>query len=172
MAIKNKIYIILITLVLTAVVLVVFFVWPLLREIKMSSEELLLKKNSIAILRVKASEIENFEKNYFLYEPNLEKIEQLFIDSKDPVDFIEFLERTASNSGITSKISLLPLPAGENQNFISFQFFSTGDFSKILEFSEKLEAGPYLIEIKNLVIKNSTNQNVDATFLIKAFTKQ
>ena len=88
------------------------------------------------------------------------------------MDFIEFLEKTASDFEITSKISLLPSPAKENQDFISFQFFSTGDFLKILEFTEKLEAGPYLIEIKNLVIKSSTKESVNANFLIKAFTKQ
>ena len=172
MAIKKKSYIILLTFILITTVLVMFFVYPLLREIKINSEELLLEKKRTATLEFQAKETETFQKNYSLYAPNLEKIEQLFIDSKDPVDFIKFLEKTASNSGITSKISLLPSPEKDNQNFISFQFFSNGDFSKILEFSEKLETGPYLIEIKNLVIKNSTNQNVDANFLIKVFTKQ
>ena len=125
--------------------LVMFSVWPLLIEIKTNSNELLLKKNNIVALKAQADEIENFEKNYDSYRPNLEKMEQLFIDSKNPVDFIKFLEKTASDSEITSKISLLPSPQEENQTFITLQFFSTGDFSKILEFSEKLEAGPYLI---------------------------
>ena len=172
MASKKKIYTTLIIFVLIAIALVVFSVWPLLTEIKMNSEELLLGKNNIATLGVQANEIENFEKNYENYKPNLEKMEQLFIDSKDPVDFIKFLEKTASDSEITSEISLLPSSQKENQTFITFQFFSNGDFSKMLEFSEKLEAGPYLIEIKNLTIKNSTEQKVDANFLLKVFTKQ
>ncbi|MEK7540954.1 MAG: hypothetical protein AAB529_01820 [Patescibacteria group bacterium] len=178
---SKKINIALIIFVLIVVALIAFFIRPLLAEIKMSSKEAFLEKNNIATLGIQANEIENFEKNYSLYKPDLEKMEQLFIDSKNPVDFIKFLEKTASDLEITSKISLLPPPKKGNQNFISFQFFSSGDFSKMLEFSEKLETGPYLIEIKNLTIKNSTEQNisknyspekVDTLFLIKAFTKQ
>lgn len=157
---------------LIAIALVIFSVWPLLIEIKIHSKELLSEKNDIATLGTQTNEIENFEKNYEVYKPNLEKMEQLFIDSKDPVDFIKFLEKIASDSEITSEISLLPSPQEKNQTFITFQFFSNGDFSKILEFSEKLETGPYLIEIKNLTIKNSFSEKVDANFLIKAFTKQ
>lgn len=181
MASKKKINIALIIFTLIVVALIAFFIRPLLAEIKMSSKELFLEKNNIAAMEIQAKEIENFEKNYSLYGPNLEKMEQLFVDSKNPVDFIKFLEKTASDSEITSKISLLPPPKKGDQNFIAFQFFSSGDFSNILKFSEKLETGPYLIEIKNLTIKNSTEQNVsknyspekvDANFLIRAFTKQ
>lgn len=181
MASKKKINISLVIFTLIVAALIVFFIRPLLIKIKTNSEELLSEKNNAAALEIQAKEIENFGKNYPLYKPNLEKIEQLFIDPKNPVDFIKFLEKTASDSQITSKISLLPPPKKGDQNFVAFQFFSSGDFSKMLEFSEKLETGPYLIEIKNLTIKSSTEKNtsknyspgkVDAIFLIKTFIKQ
>lgn len=177
---KKKINILLIIFTAISVALIVFYVWPLFAKIKFDSEEILSAKNSIANLGIQANEIENFSKNYSFYKPNLEKMEQLFVDFKNPVDFIKFLEKTASDSEVTSKISLPPSVKEENKNFINFQFFSIGDFSKILEFSEKLEAGPYLIEIENLTIKSSAEQNttkdhsekVNANFLMKAFTKE
>jgi hypothetical protein len=125
--------------------------------------------------------VENFKKDYNEYEPNLKKIDQMFINLKNPVNFIEFLEKTALESGIESEISLSPYSLKKGESAIIFQFFSTGDFLKILKFTKSLESGPYLIEIKSLIIKNSEkrgdsdkNNNpglVDATFLIKAFAE-
>ena len=99
---KNKIYIIFGAFVGITTALVIFSVWPLLVEIKTNTKELLLGKNNLATMNAQVNEIENFEKKYSLYKPDLEKMEQLFIDSKDPVDFIKFLEKTASDSEITS----------------------------------------------------------------------
>ena len=68
---KNKIYTIFGAFVGITASLVVFSVLPLLVEIKTNSEELILKKKSIAVLGIQANEIENFKKNYSLYDPNL-----------------------------------------------------------------------------------------------------
>jgi len=176
---KKKANIILTIFIAINISLIVFFVWPLLTQIKTNSKEILSAKNNIATLGIQANEIENFGKNYSLYKPNLEKMEQLFVDFKDPIDFIEFLEKTAADSELTSKISLPPATKEENKTFIIFQFFSTGDPAKILEFSKKIENGPYLIEIENLTVRDLTerdaikdsSEKVGATFLIKAFTK-
>jgi hypothetical protein len=154
---------------LITIVLVVFVVFPLFKKIRTTSEEIISEKNSIATLRIQEDEIENFRKNYPSYRPNLEKMEQLFIDTEDPIDFIKFLEETASDCGVTSEISLLP-SSEENKNSVTFQFFSNGDFSKILKFSEKLENGPYLVKINNLTINNSS-EKVNANFSIEAFSK-
>ena len=70
------------------------------------------------------------------------------------------------------------------QNFIIFQFASEGNFSNLLNFTKKIEAGPYLIEIESLTFQNlgnSGNQNAPddystgklaANFTIKAFTER
>jgi hypothetical protein len=179
-SLKNKIYTISIVFGLTIIILIIFFVLPSLKEIKENSKDLLLGKNNLAFLEAQVNEIENFKKNYNDYQPNLEKIDQLFVDSKNPVDFIKFLEKTASDFEIESEISLLSLPQGKEQDTVIFQIFSKGDFSKILKFSEKLENGPYLIKIQNLTIKKSEKEKVskeyspgevEAIFLIKAFVK-
>lgn len=172
MKIKNKIYIIVVFFGLTAVFLFIFFVFPFFKKIKTNSDDLFSKKQSIAIFKNQATEVENFKKKYEEYKPNLEKTDRLFVDLENPVDFIEFLEKTASDSGIESEISLSPYSLKQEDEFsITFQFFSSGNFLKILEFTKALESGPYLIQIKNLTIKNSEAEGVDATFLIKAFSK-
>ena len=66
-----------------------------------------------------------------------------------------------------------------SQNVATFQLFSSDDFLKIMNFAEKLETGPYLVEIESITIKSLSNQSnaknlsgkVDATFVINVFTK-
>jgi hypothetical protein len=178
---RDKTYIISVISGLAVLFLILFFIWLLLTGIKNNSKNLISIKNNTAVLETQNNEIEDFKKNYWDYKPNLDKINQLFVDPKNPVDFIKFLEEESYNSGINPKIALLPISQQENQNIITFQLFSNGDFSKIMDFSEKLEAGPYLIEIKSLTIKNSDEEGisknyasgkVDAVFVIKTFIKQ
>lgn len=198
---NNKIYTISLVFTIAILFLVMFFVLPLLREIEKNSKDLISAKNNVAVLAEQTNETENFKKNYETYAPNLEKIDQLFVDPNNPVDFIKFLEDTASTSQITSQISLQPSPQdsqqslkGASQNFIIFRFASKGGFSEVLNFLKKIEAGPYLVEIENLTIQNSevpvsgysvpekeslvpniyednSSRKVDATFTIKVFVK-
>ena len=134
---------------------------------------------------------ENFEKNYQTYKPNFDKIDQLLIDPQNPVDFIQFLEDTATNLKITSQISLPSYALSSqpvSQNFITFRFSTKGTFPQVLSFAKAIEMGTYLVEIESLTIQNSQEntplknntskdnvqiqKTVDAAFTIEAFTKQ
>jgi hypothetical protein len=155
---NNKIYIILLIFALLSFFLIVFFIWPLTSEIEKNSNDLISAKNNEIALSAQINEAENFKKNYQAYKPNLDEIDRLFVDPDNPVDFIQFLEDTASAYKITSKISLPPSSQnyqGTSQNFIIFQFSSSGNFSAVSNFLKKIESSPYLIEIENLTIQNS-----------------
>ena len=178
---KNKIYITAVAFCLAAALLISFFIWPLYIGIKNDSKKLISRRNEAAILQAQSIEVENFKKIYYTYKPNLEKIGQLFIDQKNPAEFIKFLETTAADSGLKVKISLTASSAKEKNDFITFQLFCNDDFLKIMRFSEKLEHGPYLIDIKSFSAKNSGESaisknngsgKVDANFSINAFTKK
>ncbi|OGZ72432.1 MAG: hypothetical protein A2908_03285 [Candidatus Staskawiczbacteria bacterium RIFCSPLOWO2_01_FULL_38_12b] len=188
---KNKNYITFLIFGLIILSLVLFLVLPLLTEIKNGSKNLLSKKNNTAVLQAQSNEIENFKKEYRNYKTNLEIMDQLFIDPQNPVDFIKFLENTANDTGIKIEISLAPISQQKNEKFITLQLFSSDNFIKIMNFTEKLENGPYLVEIKNVAIKKqppktpsnlaseqvetndgAPSEEVDANFSINIFTKQ
>ena len=193
---SNKIYIILLIFTLVSLFLAVFLILPLSKEIEKNSKDLISAKNNMAILLAQVDGIENFKKNYETYKPNLEKMDQLFVDPNNPVDFIKFLEDTAFSSQITSQISLPPSSQniqkkskGALQDFIILQFSSKGNFSEVSNFLKEIESGPYLIEIENLTIQNSqtptsgsskdktvskdySSREVDVTLAIKVFTKK
>lgn len=181
---KSKTYIILGIFVLIDLFLIIFFISPTFNGIKKNSQELFAAKRELTLLNSQINDLEYFGKNYNNYEPNLEKIDKLFVDSKTPIGFIQFLEKTASDSGVGIKISLQITPKKEIESGswsdIVFQISSVGTFQNFLKFFEKIETNPNLTEIQNLVInrlKETSAENkksagdINASFSMKVFTQ-
>lgn len=174
---KTKIYTIIALFLLLSIVMIVFLVYPALKDIKKTSKEIVSNREGLKFIEVQNTELENFKKNYKNYEPNLKKIDQLFIDPNNPVSFIKFLEKTALDLNIDPEINLSYQFSQEdlkNQAKTEFQIFTKGSFSNILRFSEKIENGPYLVKIKSLTMGKSEGSNnlVEANFLIEVTNNQ
>jgi len=196
----KKIYLSIAIFGIISTLLVVFVVSPLFKEIKAISQNLFLKKNKIAYLREERENIKKIENLYKAYQPDLDRIENLFIDPEIPIEFIGFLEKTAAGSQIKLEISSMTRAAakgGDEQSSattkkteqepwqsLSAQLLVTGSFSNFSKFLHKLENGPYLIEVLDLNTKKLTEREVQivgfenipeadtiTTFSIKAFTK-
>jgi len=183
-----------------SILLAVFVMWPLFKEIKVISQNLFLKKNKIVYLSEERESIKKIENLYKTYQSDLDRIENLFVDPEVPIEFIGFLEKTAADSQIKLEISSMTRAAargGDEQSSattkkteqepwqsLSAQLLVTGSFSNFSKFLHKLENGPYLIEVLNLNTKKLTEREVQVagsenipeadtitTFSIKAFTK-
>jgi hypothetical protein len=182
---NKKIFLTIFVFSLIILALIIFGVWPLIEGIKKDSEDLISAKNNIKNFNAQSIEVENFKNNYENYKTNLEKIDDLFVDVVYPVDFIKFLEEASSVCEINMQVSMRPaLNVGEESvsNFTIFQLSLKGDFSNILSFINKIEFGPYLIEVKDLTIQNQEGDKLSkdskqplykngATLNIKVFTK-
>jgi len=151
---KNKIYIISGALAIFTILMVVVCIF-LLNEIVKKSEDLAFGKSQVFSLEKEFTDIEGFKKQYGNYQPNLVKIDQLFIDSHNPVDFFRFLEKTASDHGLKLNVSI-PKFSGTAVISGDFQISLFGDFPKIVEFIQAIENGQYLIQIKSLNIAKQT----------------
>ncbi len=180
---KNKIYIILITFSLISLALIAFLIYPTFLDIKNNANQILSYKDESVIIEMENKELGDFKKEYKEYGPNFKKIDQLFIDSKDPIDFIKFLEKISSDSGVTADINLADADKNAKDDDLpisKFQVYVKGDFLHVLGFSEKLETGPYLIKVLNLtmekVVQSSIKEKnvpdtVDASLLIGVANK-
>ena len=179
---KDKIYTIIIIFALIILILSVFLIYPAFKSIKDGSEEILSNKYKAIYINAETIELESFKKNYKNYKPSLDKIDQLFIDSKNPVDFIKFLEKVALDHSINADMNLINFRQETTNNFpfVFFQVSAKGDFPSILKFVEKLETGPYLIRIENLALKKSKQEitedegisnRFDTDFLIGVATR-
>jgi len=178
MEIKKQIYIITSAFLLIALFLVLFLVAPMIKGITQSSEELISQRNDGLILESQFNEAANFKQKYESYQPNLEKLDNMFIDSHNPVNFIEFLEKTASDFQIKLLISTPSLSKEGPLSYDNFQLSSSGNFSDTLKFIRTLESGPYLVKINKLNVANIKSAKtadqkgkVAADISIKVFAK-
>ena len=154
--------------------MVLFFIYPALKEIYDKSREFVSEKQKSLIIAKEIEDTEAFKQKYQEYRENLDKIDGLFID------FIKFLENTAEETSVRLEISSPSFLSNVESPLIIFRLSSYGDFLDNLSFIKKLEAGPYLIKIQNLDIgryqdklsgKKQTNQT-KSVFLINVFAKK
>ncbi len=158
---------------------VVFVIFPLSREIKSNSRELVFQKESSTALQAKILNLEKFKVLRKSLEEFLEKTQGLFVNSSLPIEFINFLETISGRCQVQIEIS--PPSAGKIEKdpwpSLTFQISLTGSFSNFLKFLEKLENSPYLVEIQNVNISKATKKgggspdDVGATFSLKVFAK-
>jgi len=181
MTLKKKIYLSIIIFGSVSVLSVVFLLRPLFLEIKKMSQEIVSQKQALVSFAAEIKNLEDFKKIYPTISPNLEKIDNLFINPELPIGFIGFLEESAEQSQLAVKIS--PLPARKIEKelwpFLTFRIKATAPFPKFLRFLEKIENSPYLIEIQNLTaakvvernLQPAPNEAVEAVIILKVFSK-
>ena len=182
----RKITISLASFVLAILVFVIFIIYPLFNEIKKGSADALTQKNTLAELETKTKNLQRFQAIYKSYEPNLEKIDTLLINPAEPINFIEFLEKAASQSQLSIEISPLAPAKIEEDPWpsMNFRLVLTGSFPDFLKFFEKLELSPYLLETLDLSMrrlhewdikaekyKDFSVGDVNATLLIKTYSQ-
>lgn len=180
MAIKKRIYLTLIIFAFLIILIIVFIVFPLFGEIKNNSKELIVQKEKFVVLETKIANLEKFKVLQADLQYFLKEIDNLFVDPIVPVEFIGFLENTSEKSGLETEI----MPVGSDKKmekgfwpYLTFQITSSGSFSNFLKFLEKIENGPYLIEVQNLSISKLTGDKdivfdkVRVAFSIKVFVK-
>ena len=180
---------------LGALIVLLLIIYPLYNGIKQESENLILQKTIQQQTIEKSKTLEQIEHQHKNYETNLEKINNLFISSETPIDFIEFLENTAQDFNLSMKITPQSFEKqGDNLwTSMNLDVNLIGSFPNIAKFIEKLEyscfpeanqENGYLIEINNLRLKSLSEKDlqlqkfgtfkikdIDAHFLIKIAAK-
>lgn len=148
---------ILISIIVALVFFAVFsFLCPyqVFKNIEEFSSQLLSVEAELVSIGEKNNELYNWERELPDLKPDLEKIEELFINLEMPVEFLRFLENLARDNNLSIRVSLLR--AGENKDsnaaILQFKVLVDGSFSNCAKFLEKLENAPYLIAVENLII--------------------
>jgi len=186
MAPNKKIFLISIIFTAFLLILICFVIYPLFKEIKKSSENLIVVRKELTLSRDLSGNIGQIKKLYGEIEPDFKKIEGFFIDSEAPIDLIKFWEETASDLKIL--INITPISMGIKEadpwNSIGFQMNLVSSFSNFVRFLEKIENSPYLIEVLNLNIRSLDESelkspkyiqfsagDINANLVVKVFAK-
>jgi len=159
-----------------AVLLAGFVVRPLFLSIKQNSEILLGQKATLAELEEKGENLKRFQSTYDVYKDNLEKMDKLFIDKEEPVDFIKFLEKEAAAFKLTIDLTPLTLKVGEAGNWpsTSFQIDMAGSFPDFLKFLDKIESSASLTALSDFSLNKppkSSNGDIVISFQMRVYTK-
>lgn len=170
---RKKIHILLLILGIVTLVMVIFIIYPLFKGIRENSQDFLFQKGELALLRIKLAYLRGFERTHIIRKGELDKINALFINPEAPVGLVNFLENTARNCRVSIAIS--PVTSQKDKTdlwpSVAFQINTAGTFSDFSRFLEKIEASPWLIEILDLEIRKTGVETIDASFLIKVYSK-
>jgi len=185
MIIKNKINIFILAFSLVTVALIFVLAGPFLNNIKENSKKFSEQKSQISLIEKRIENVEKFKKIYEGKESNFKQVKSLFVNEFVPIDFIDFIEKTADGLGLLYEISPDPVVKNEKNKWSSLVFGikSTGSFSNFMKFLEKIENSPYLIKIQDLninsLIEGKSNigkvvpaDNVGGVISIEVFTNK
>jgi hypothetical protein len=173
---------------LVSFILAYFGIYFSLKQLQKKSQEFAEMQNDFSYLSDRTSNILKIKKIYKDIEPDLEKVNNIFINPDVPIDFIRFLEKTSNDLNIFLNIGSISYKSDktdtEKWNYMEFQINIAGSFSNILKFINKIENGFYLTEISNINIKKLTEQEIASQYknlssddvasniTIKVFTKK
>lgn len=162
MNLNKKIYISLSAFALIGIFLIFFLIVPFFKKIKKNSEELLLERKKTVLLAQEQESLKGLEGFYGVHESDLKRIESLFIKAETPVDFIDFLEQIAKQFDAKIDISAITKRTKEGDFWpsLSVQLSIKGSIDNFFKFLEKLENGPFLIEVTDLNIKRITEKEL------------
>ena len=183
---NKKIYLSIIIFGILSILLIVFIIRPLFGEIRIASQNFSLGKNKIVYLSEERENLQNIGKSYKTYQPDLDRIENLFVNPTIPIEFINFLEKTATDSQVKLEISSMTKNIEKKDTWpsLSLQLSVRGSFFNLSKFLDKLENTNYLIEAFNLStrkltknepeskeLKDIPNADTETVLSIKVFTK-
>ena len=163
----------------------VFFLRNSFSEIKKTVLEINSKRSETLLLEKKAQSSQDFAYLFGKEKEKFYKIESLFISPEMPVEFINFLEKTAQDHNLSmGGLSISPLPKGQDPwPSIGFQINLTGFSPDVFKFLKKLSYSRYLIDIQNLEISKIEKEkaligkeilagDINTSLLIKVYTKE
>ncbi|MFH1780648.1 MAG: type 4a pilus biogenesis protein PilO [Candidatus Nealsonbacteria bacterium] len=168
------------TSLIVSAVLIIFligcFIRPLFLSIKKNSAALIIQKATLAEREKKNENFKEFQSTYETYRLNLDKIDQLFIDREEPIEFIEFLEKEAGRNKLSIDLTPLSLRAVAEDVWpsINFQVAAAGSFQNFLKFLDKIESSPHLIVLSDFSLNKpakDTNGDIVVSFQMKVYAQ-
>ena len=157
---KKNIYLLFFNIII--LVFLSFIIYSLFVDIIEDSQSFISEKNNFAELQSKNKNFRKLKNAYQNYQSELEKIDDLFIYPEPYIDFIEFLEKSAQDLGISIKISSVSSLETEKDswNLVDYKLVLNGFSPNILGFLEKLETAPYLIEVSNFSVREISEKDI------------
>jgi len=129
-----------------------FVIIPTIKDIKQMKSEIEAQRIDLEKKYLKGQSLKRLTENLKKIEPQLARLNQVFINQNRELEFITTLEETADQNSIAQKIDLGIIQDTNEQTFQknSLKLFTQGNFMRQMNYLTNLEALNYYINIKSL----------------------
>lgn len=160
LSIKNKIILSFLFNSLVIFLIIFFVIMPRVRFIKEKGDEILEKRRFLEEQYIKAKNFRETNEDMNLVDEDIDKLDEVFVDYNEDLEFVETLERVADENNVEQEISLDSKKEGEESEFekIRLEISAEGSFFNVLNYLVSLETLDYYINISSLDINKTSKQ--------------
>jgi hypothetical protein len=165
---------------IVSLVFIFVIVYPLFQGIKKDYDEAIEKKEKLIRLEEDKKRGREFEEILQRYEAEFVKMQTLFLDVDEPIAFFRFLDGISIESGVEIKKNpgVSKIQQGDIWPSLDVQIQGTGTFAGVKSFLQKVENGPYLVELEQVTITSTSilrgeevQRGVKVSANLKVYTK-
>lgn len=169
---RKKISIISFAIAAFIVCLIIFVIIPNISDIKKIGENIMQRRIDVENKYRKGQKLKKMAENLKIIEPQIEKLNQIFISQNDALKLATSLEEMAEKNNIKQKINLLTAQKTPFNNYqkMPLQIYIEGNFIDELNYILNLENLNYFLNIKILEITAGKDEGGTANMLIFADT--
>jgi Tfp pilus assembly protein PilO len=144
--------------------IVYFVVIPTVNDIKSIRNEIEAQRIDLEIKYKKGQSIKQLTENLKIIEPQISKLEQIFISNDEVLEFITTLEEAANEKNVSQKINLATSKSVKEESYqkTPLQIITNGGFIKQLNYLISLEALNYYINIKSLELTAGSPRSINS----------
>lgn len=157
---RNKTTLYTVVLILWLGLIAGLVVYPLWGKVRVRSEQLIQNRKEIVALETQSQQLDKLQQEKEEFQQSFDRMNKLFVDKEAPVEFLEFLERTALDSEVSLDIQPASGRKLEQEPWppTFFKLSGRGKFENCADFLAKLEQSPYLIRIQSLDFQQVTSE--------------
>jgi len=158
---KKKIIALNAIIILLIAGIVFYIIIPSVNDIKNMQTDIHDQFKELEKKYFKGQSLKKLSENLKTIDPQLEKLEGIFINESDEVAFVTFLENLAHEKMVKQKISL-----GTPEDFVEYkkipmQINTEGNYLKQMDYLSSLESLNYYINVKSLEISPSMENGLE-----------
>jgi Tfp pilus assembly protein PilO len=158
-SLKNKIILSTSVLLVILATIIFFIIKPAMNEILKISKEIEMQREDLERKYQRGQSLKKLTEDLKVIEPQLEKLDELFIKRDESLKIITSLEKIAENNGVEQKINLSAQGTKiSDYQKIPIQIFSRGNFFNQTKYLTSLEKLNTYINI-NLIEFTGNNTN-------------
>ncbi len=142
------------------VVISILVVFSMTNKIKIDAEKIFSDRSTLTLLEKENENLLELKNNYSLVNNKLPLIKEMIPDERGLEKAVISLENLASKTNNNQILNFETLGksklAGEKIKYLNLSITLNGNIDSFMLYLEEFKKLPYLIEIKNIAIKNSS----------------